>query len=318
MVTARQDRGLSKPKDALRLIDQQRPARTPAAADKGPERLAALRALSAPVPGIQDHAPRQPARVVERVFSNRAFEDFPLRVQEARHHIYPPGLEGLIARHWKKTTPAEIYLKKAEAFLRNLFPSLTAIPEITFTPAKETAATEQWVLKQATDSFSSAGLDGQAWQLSNAYNALCALRQIFAREAEGVSASPLETAIPVRYLPELLLAAPVWFVLQRGNDRNAAGADCAAVRYFCDLMPSEAFAALFQIYNGFPPRLLQLHRRRPDAAGARPSECRDQASPRLPRDRHPLPRTGGEPRPNRQALGEHDGAGPRAPARDPL
>jgi hypothetical protein len=59
-----------------------------------------------------------------------------------------------------------------------------------------------------------------------------------------------ESAPPVRFLPEILLAAPVWFIERKGGQkRGDEEFERGALRYFCDLGATDQFAYLFQIYN---------------------------------------------------------------------
>jgi hypothetical protein len=223
--------------------DRPRPYRTPLERDSGPQRLAALRALSAPIGGLPAPALRQPPRVVERVFQNQPFEDYPLRVQEARAKASaapepPPRLWGP-----QQTGSSESYLDEAEAYLRSLYPHFADIPEISYRPGTERKRSELRVFDKARHRLESAGLGGQSWQLTKAFYGLCGLRKVFAREARREGATLLETVIPLRYLPEFLLAAPVWFIF--GHLRN----ELEVILSLCDLLPPGPAALLFQIYN---------------------------------------------------------------------
>jgi hypothetical protein len=54
----------------------------------------------------------------------------------------------------------------------------------------------------------------------------------------------------VRYLPELLVASPVWFIEnKKGGDFDDVRFERGVIRYFCDLGVTDQFAYLFQIYN---------------------------------------------------------------------
>ena len=133
--------------------------------------------------------------------------------------------------------------------LRRLFPSLAAVPGIAFAAGRPARLPERRALEKALASSQAAGLPGQARELSDAFDGLIALRLLFGR-SEGQGSGLFEQVVPVRYLGELLFAAPVWFVeTKAGAPPEARGAANPAVRYFCDLGRTDPFAHLFQLYN---------------------------------------------------------------------
>jgi hypothetical protein len=205
-----------------------------------PARREALRELSRPVAGIHDRAkPLLPA-LVAQILQNEPFEDYPRVVAGFRRLRNDSGRSG---------RPAG---QGTESFLRRLFPSLTSVPGIAFAPGRPARAPEQRAVEKARARYAAAGLPGQAEQLQAAYDGLTALRLLFGRPAGG-EITPLEQAVPARYLGELLFAVPVWFIeTKAGPPAEGRGSWSEAVRYFCDLGRTDAFAYLFQLYNNRP------------------------------------------------------------------
>jgi len=66
-----------------------------------------------------------------------------------------------------------------------------------------------------------------------------------------------DTIIPIRYLPDLFMAVPVWYFwvnpeTQKGAARDWENPDPrphAAVRHFCELFPSQRWCDTFQLFN---------------------------------------------------------------------
>ena len=95
--------------------------------------------------------------------------------------------------------------------------------------------------------YRGAKMHGQAALLKELYDGLCALLIIL---KEANQSNLLETVIPVRYLPQLLLASPVWFIEDKGKGGvTHVEFEQGVIRYFCDLGVTDQFAYLFQIYN---------------------------------------------------------------------
>ena len=121
------------------------------------------------------------------------------------------------------------------------------IPEISFDVREVSEKTERKAFNAAVARYRAAKMAGQAALLKELYDGLCALR-IVLRDVN--QSSLLETVIPVRFLPELLLAAPVWFIEYKGKGEHENGEfERGVIRYFCDLGVTDQFAYLFQMYN---------------------------------------------------------------------
>lgn len=92
--------------------------------------------------------------------------------------------------------------------------------------------------------YRAAKMERQASLLKNTYDGLRALRIVLG----GVWQKNLvETVVPSRFLPELLVSSPVWFIETKKREQRESERD--TIRFFCDLCQTDQFAYLFQIYN---------------------------------------------------------------------
>ena len=210
-----------------------------------PARREALVALSRPVTGVHDRAKRLPPALVAQAFANEPFEDHP-RTVWAYRRLCETGGEA-------KERFENSYRQGTASFLRRIFPSLTLIPGISFEIGQVAKRPERRAFDKALARYRAADLEGQAGQLTEAFDGLRALRMLFGSSTGPGDCCRLETIVPARYLPELLVAAPVWFIEAKGQPvREGRGAHNPAVRYFCDLGRTDQFAYLFQLYNNRP------------------------------------------------------------------
>lgn len=199
----------------------------------------ALRMLSEPLAGADPRAKRVPADALLRVCRNRPFEEY-LRAVYGWKSVFEAEGEG-------REEISESYWQAVENFLRRTFHSLMFIPEISFDVREVFEKTERKAFNAAIVRYRAAKMAGQAALLKELYDGLCALRVVL----RDVSQSRLlETVIPVRYLPELLLASPVWFIECKGKwEEENSEFERGVIRNFCDLGATDQFAYLFQIYN---------------------------------------------------------------------
>jgi hypothetical protein len=204
-----------------------------------PCRTDALRMLSKPAGTGHPLAKRVPADALLQVERNRPFEDYPRAVYSWKRVFEGEGEDC--------EDISESYWQAVENFLRRTFHSLTFIPEISFDVRRIAEKTERKAFNAAIARYRAAQMSGQAALLKELYDGLCALR-IVLKDAE--QSNLLETVFPVRYLPELLLASPVWFINYKGRwDVEDHEFELGVIRYFCDLGVTDQFAYLFQIYN---------------------------------------------------------------------
>jgi hypothetical protein len=202
-----------------------------------PSRREAVEELSRPAAGAHARAKRVPPEMIAQALNNEPFEDYPRAIYACKRACD----QGVEARNRFNQS----YRQAAEGFLRRTFHSLTFIPEISFDVENVSEQNERKVLDATKVKFQyEAQLRGQVRSLEDTYCGLRALRTVFANAAQKDSFN-IETVVPSRYLPELLMAAPVWFVTSK---RGGSVGDFDT-RYFCDLGASDQFAYLFQLYN---------------------------------------------------------------------
>lgn len=181
-------------------------------------------------------AKRVPPELVAQALKNEPFEDYPRAIYACKR-VCDQGGEA-------RSRFNQSYQQAVEAFLRRTFHSLTFMPEISFDIQNYSEQKEQKALAVTEVKFERGGqLRGQVRALSESYIGFCALRTVF-RNAAQRECFDMETVVPSRYPPELLMAAPVWFITSRRGPVSSSEVD-----YFCNLGVSDQFAYLFQIYN---------------------------------------------------------------------
>lgn len=113
-------------------------------------------------------------------------------------------------------------------------------------------AAEQARIDQAKAKYVQLGMAGQAESLQEEYRKLAGIRQAFAVMRTN-NILTIESVIPIKYLADLLVAAPVWFVNSRQTLSDQTQEDDPqadhAVKFFCGQIPNRNFAWLYQIYN---------------------------------------------------------------------
>jgi hypothetical protein len=202
-----------------------------------PARREALEELSRPAAGVHARAKRVPPEMIAQALNNEPFEDYPRAIYACRRVCDQGG--------GARNRFNQSYRQAAEEFLRRTFHSLTFIPEISFDIDNVSEENERKALHKTQVKFEhEARLRGQVSSLEETYCGLRALRTVFGIAAQKDSFN-IETVVPSRYLPELLMAAPVWFATSK---RGGSVSDFDT-RYFCDLGASDQFAYLFQLYN---------------------------------------------------------------------
>jgi hypothetical protein len=204
-----------------------------------PCRSEALRMLSRPAGTGHPQAKRVSADALWKVDRNKPFEDYPRAVYGWKRAFDGEGED--------REEVSESYWQAVENFLRRTFHSLTFIPEISFDVRSVSEKSERKAFNAALARYRAAKMAGQAALLKELYDGLCALRIVLRDVSQN---SLLETVIPVRFLPELFLASPVWFINYKGRwDVEDREFERATIRYFCDLGVTDQFAYLFQLYN---------------------------------------------------------------------
>jgi hypothetical protein len=204
-----------------------------------PSGAVAFEMLSRPVAGVDHRVKRVSAESLQRACRNMPFEDFPRAVYGWKRVFEGEGKD--------REEISESYWQAVENFLRRTFHSLMFIPEISFDVRDISEKTERKAFNVAIARYRAAKMAGQAALLKELYDGLCALRIVLRNINQS---SLLETVIPVRFVPELLLVAPVWFIECKGKgEYENIEFERGVIRYFCDLGVTDQFAYLFQIYN---------------------------------------------------------------------
>lgn len=139
-----------------------------------------------------------------------------------------------------------------ENFLRGTFSSFRG-SGVSFSLTEPLdARTEKEAVEEIAEGFKEMELDGQAQSIREEYARLKGARNCFRLMHQNNMLRP-DCVLPVEYLPEVLMAAPVWYIgstnkLKDLGDKNDPEPDHAC-RYFCSLLPNQVGADLYQLYN---------------------------------------------------------------------
>ncbi|HLC49375.1 MAG TPA: hypothetical protein VJI96_03260 [Candidatus Andersenbacteria bacterium] len=214
-----------------------------------PSRRESLHALSQRSTEHRSIGKRISPELVEKALANEPFEDFP-RIVNA---YYSSTVGGNDADAFGNV--ATFYRTSTSHFLRSSFSALSHIPEISFDISNFDGEKEIQGIERAKDTYRNAGLSAQVGSLQECYDGFQALRNVFGNTDKS-GAYSLETVIPSRFLPELLLAAPVWFIDAKiGNRKATHPKNNPRVTHFCDIAGTTEFANVFQMYNRTPRRI---------------------------------------------------------------
>ena len=140
----------------------------------------------------------------------------------------------------------------SKMFLRSTFASIESYGVDYSITEEINLVDEQVKISNGIEKAKSLGLEGMTESIKTEYEKFVAVRESF-NIMHKAGILKIESIIPIEYLPDLFVVAPVWFVHSKESlvdniDHNDPKVD-HAVRYFCDLVGSEEFAWLFQIYN---------------------------------------------------------------------
>jgi hypothetical protein len=145
-----------------------------------------------------------------------------------------------------------LHHKIFESFLRHAFPLFTETPGISFQIQNYDSQAEKDVIGAVADRFLKANLLGARNSFCQMYDGFSRLRQAF-QAIHTIRGLTIETLVPIRHLPELLVAAPIWFVNERnGQERAREPQQNKKVTYFCDRIQGDRFRWLYQLYNREP------------------------------------------------------------------
>jgi hypothetical protein len=120
-------------------------------------------------------------------------------------------------------------------------------------PEEFDQAAEDREVESAIRFYSEQGMDGQVKSIRQQYDQFKGVRKIFTMMHQRGILS-MQSVIPMTNLPDLLVAAPVWFIDAKTDDLpdNSQANDPhpdAAVKFFCTLGKTQRFANLYQMYN---------------------------------------------------------------------
>jgi hypothetical protein len=206
---------------------------------KVPSRRESLMEISKPAAPIHQNAKRLPPEIVAQAINNEPFEDYPRAVYGYQKVCGEDGTPS--------DNVAKAYRNGVEAFLRRTYHSLTFVPDISFDISKYSVAKEKQAIGKVIAQYRKHNLDGQVESVENAYEGLQALRTIFSTNMPY----GFQTVVPSRYLPDLLTAAPVWFIHTRedDDDNGGMGINNEETTFFSNLVGTNQFAWLYQLYN---------------------------------------------------------------------
>lgn len=111
---------------------------------------------------------------------------------------------------------------------------------------------EQAKLDEAVATYEQNGMTGQVESVKSEYESFVGVRGAFELMKES-GILGVDSIIPIKYLPDLLVTSPVWFVDSKHELSNNLNEDDPepdhAIKYFCDAVGSHEFAWFYQIYN---------------------------------------------------------------------
>jgi len=112
-------------------------------------------------------------------------------------------------------------------------------------------AEQKRILEAATD-FRDADMEQMAKALETQYENMAGVRRIFTMMHQQ-DILRLDTVLPMKHLPELFMACPVWFVESKESIPNNKSANDPlpdhVVKFFSDCVGTRNFAWLYQMYN---------------------------------------------------------------------
>lgn len=164
-----------------------------------------------------------------------------------------PFAEMMALNHQLSKDPTQQDIREASsAFLTSIYANLISLGVDYSVDRDVDEAAEKKKIKEAIKYYRNSNMDGQVRSIEKEYQSFLGVRKVFSLMVEQGILS-FETVIPVKYLPDLLSACPVWFVhskekLSYDLEKEDPKVD-HATKFFCDLVGSREFAWFYQIYN---------------------------------------------------------------------
>ncbi len=176
-----------------------------------------------------------PAETIEKVVQNKPM----------------PG----IPRQFGRGTPEEEQ-QLLSAFLLHLFPAMAQFgADFRVLDFQDNELDSK--VQQAAEDLASLGMGAHVSRMQNEVNHFKATRNAIKFTAEEGLVRP-DTIVPIRYLPDLFMAVPVWFYYaDQANMEGLKGTQTSNdpavhpwTKHFCDLFPgNRRWADTFQLYN---------------------------------------------------------------------
>ncbi|MBI5076831.1 hypothetical protein HZB94_00400 [Candidatus Falkowbacteria bacterium] len=158
----------------------------------------------------------------------------------------------MLATFIRLTRDLDNSAEAADEFLRATFPSLGSFDVSFSVDGDIDEAAEEQKIQETIAGYAAADMPGQVVSLTNEWERFKGARKVFGLMKQNGTLRP-DMIIPIKYLPEMLVACPVWYVTGKGDlqdlTRVADPTPDEAIKYFCDSVGTKNFAWLYQIYN---------------------------------------------------------------------
>ena len=153
----------------------------------------------------------------------------------------------------EETGQARDISEMAKEFLQATFANLNSIGVSYSIAGDVNEEEEKNKVDDAIKTYRDNNMEGQVVSVEEEYTHFSGIRKAFIMMHQSGILS-VETVIPIRYLPDLLVTAPVWFVHSKNNDLSDLTDEVDphpdhAIKFFCDQVGTKEFAWLYQIYN---------------------------------------------------------------------
>lgn len=200
----------------------------------------ALRELMAPHIYHRSAKKADPAEV-EKVIANKPFPGFIEELAASSREL--AAEEG---------APEDNIARKAEEFLQETFAALIPLGVSYSVNSDVDEAEEQAKIDEAVVLYGEEGMTGQVESLRKEYEYFKGVRKAFTlMRTAGILG--LDTVVPIKFMPEMFVSMPVWYVHSKaGLDDLTISDDPApdhAIKFFCDLVGTKEFAWMYQMMN---------------------------------------------------------------------
>jgi hypothetical protein len=164
-----------------------------------------------------------------------------------------PFAEMLFLHERYKTEDSPDIVTVAEDFISRTFANLNGMKVSSSIKGDVDTEAEQSKVSSIVEQYKQSDMSGQVDSINQEYAYMKGVREVFAMMHQNGILS-METVIPIKYLPDLLVTSPVWFVhsmdnLLRDNTNEKDPLPDDAIKFFCNQVGSKEFAWFYQIYN---------------------------------------------------------------------